>query len=71
VKKTLAFVSLGVIAAILTHARAQTGAQRGEWKTYGGDLGHTKYSALDHFDGAGRPSAAQSRLACVIMCVTV
>jgi quinoprotein glucose dehydrogenase len=27
--------------------RAQTGAVNGEWPTYGGDLGHTKYSPLD------------------------
>ena len=26
---------------------AQTGAPSGEWPTYGGDLGHTRYSALD------------------------
>ena len=26
---------------------AQTGAPNGEWPTYGGDLGHTRYSALD------------------------
>src|SRR5579871_1101038 len=26
---------------------AQTGAQNGEWRTYGGDLGHTRYSPLD------------------------
>ena len=33
-KKTLAFiVSLGVIAGAITDARAQRGAQRGEWKT--------------------------------------
>ena len=26
---------------------AQTGAPNGEWPSYGGDLGHTRYSALD------------------------
>jgi outer membrane protein assembly factor BamB len=30
-----------------SRALAQTGAQNGEWRTYGGDLGHTKYSPLD------------------------
>src|SRR4051812_44345524 len=25
---------------------AQTGAKDGEWRTYGGDLGHTRYSPL-------------------------
>jgi quinoprotein glucose dehydrogenase len=30
--------------------RAQTGALNGEWPTYGGDLGHTKYSPLDQIN---------------------
>jgi quinoprotein glucose dehydrogenase len=30
-----------------TPAQAQTGAQSGEWRTYGGDLASTRYSALD------------------------
>ena len=29
---------------------AQTGAPGGEWPTYGGDLGHTRYAALDQID---------------------
>lgn len=35
-------VCLGVLPAI-----AQTGAVDGEWRTYGGDLGSTRYAALD------------------------
>ena len=31
-------------------ALAQTGALRGEWRSYGGDDGSTKYAALDHID---------------------
>ena len=31
-------------------AAAQQGAPNGEWPTYGGDLGSTKYSALDQID---------------------
>src|ERR1700682_4647524 len=27
--------------------RSQSGAKDGEWRTYGGDLGHTRYSPLD------------------------
>ncbi len=30
-----------------TSSLAQKGAPNGEWPTYGGDLGHTRYSALD------------------------
>jgi quinoprotein glucose dehydrogenase len=29
---------------------AQTGAKNGEWRTYGGDLGHTRYSPLDQIN---------------------
>ena len=35
-------VCLGVLPAV-----AQTGAVDGEWRTYGGDLGSTRYAALD------------------------
>src|SRR2546426_2837022 len=28
----------------------QSGAPKGEWPTYGGDLGHTRYSALDQIN---------------------
>jgi quinoprotein glucose dehydrogenase len=31
---------------------AQTGAPGGEWRTYGGDLGNTRYSALDQINAA-------------------
>jgi quinoprotein glucose dehydrogenase len=31
-------------------AAAQTGAKNGEWRTYGGDLGNTKYSPLDQIN---------------------
>jgi quinoprotein glucose dehydrogenase len=31
---------------------AQTGAKNGEWNTYGGDLGNTRYSALDQINAA-------------------
>jgi quinoprotein glucose dehydrogenase len=30
----------------------QTGARNGEWPTYGGDLGHTRYSPLDQITAA-------------------
>ena len=31
-------------------AAAQTGAVDGQWRSYGGDAGHTKYSALDQIN---------------------
>jgi len=40
---------LAVVFASWTMAsvQGQTGAPKGEWRTYGGDLGHTRYSPLD------------------------
>jgi quinoprotein glucose dehydrogenase len=31
---------------------AQSGAANGEWRTYGGDLGHTRYAALDQINAS-------------------
>ena len=39
-----------VLLVIAAQASAQHGAPNGEWPTYGGDLGHTRYSALDQID---------------------
>jgi len=49
---SLARVSLLSLAVALapTPARAQYGASGGEWPTYGGDLGSTKYSPLEQID---------------------
>ena len=33
-------------------ALAQSGAKNGEWRTYGGDLGHTRYAALDQINAS-------------------
>jgi quinoprotein glucose dehydrogenase len=38
--------------AAVSSALAQRGAPNGEWPTYGGDLGHTRYSALDQINAA-------------------
>jgi quinoprotein glucose dehydrogenase len=40
------------LAAAAPHVLAQQGAANGEWPTYGGDLGHTRYSALDLIDAS-------------------
>ena len=33
-------------------AHGQSGAKNGEWPTYGGDLGHTRYAPLDQINPA-------------------
>src|SRR6188472_1395797 len=42
----------GAVLAAGSTAWAQQGAPKGEWPTYGGDLGHTRYSALDQINAA-------------------
>ena len=39
-----------VLCLFSTSVFAQYGAPDGQWPTYGGDLGHTRYSALDQID---------------------
>ena len=38
------------VVTFLQPAAAQRGAPNGEWKTYGGDLGNTRYSPLDQIN---------------------
>ncbi len=38
---------LAVMAGATLAVRGQSGAKNGEWPTYGGDLGSTRYSPLD------------------------
>ena len=46
-------VLAAVVAAMTTASvHGQTGAPKGEWRTYGGDLGHTRYTPLDQITGA-------------------
>ncbi|RUA05012.1 MAG: hypothetical protein DSY84_00565 [Candidatus Neomarinimicrobiota bacterium] len=41
---------VGTLGLTVAPGTAQQGAPNGEWPTYGGDLGHTRYSALDQID---------------------
>src|SRR5580658_6434919 len=45
-----AILSMCFLAAL--PLSAQTGAPGGEWRTYGGDLGNTRYSALDQINAS-------------------
>ena len=40
------------VLTLATPAVAQQGAPNGEWPTYAGDLGGTKYSGLDQIDAS-------------------
>ena len=41
-----------ILLVAISPLLAQTGAKNGEWPTYGGDLGNTRYSALDQINAA-------------------
>jgi quinoprotein glucose dehydrogenase len=41
-----------LLAAVASVAHAQRGAPNGEWPTYGGDLGNTRYSPLAQIDAS-------------------
>ena len=50
-------VNAAVVAAIFSLCTgrlslAQTGAKDGEWRSYGGDLGNTRYSPLKQIDAS-------------------
>ena len=45
-------VALIIFGLAVYSARAQHGAPNGEWPSYGGDLGGTKYSGLDQIDAS-------------------
>ncbi len=41
-----------LVVVAISPLLAQTGAKNGEWPTYGGDLGNTRYSALDQINAS-------------------
>jgi quinoprotein glucose dehydrogenase len=44
--------AIGVVFAVAAGVSAQRGTSNGEWPTYGGDLGNTKYTPLDQITAA-------------------
>ena len=42
--------AVACLLCVAVPARAQSGAKNGEWRTYGGDLASTRYSALDQIN---------------------
>jgi quinoprotein glucose dehydrogenase len=50
-RPVVALVAIGVVALATVAVRGQAGAKGGEWPTYGGDLGHTRYAPLDQITG--------------------
>jgi quinoprotein glucose dehydrogenase len=52
VTRRLIFAIVPVVFAASIVVWGQTGATKGEWPTYGGDLGNTRYSPLDQIDAS-------------------
>ena len=52
--KTIGFLGavLPLLLSTVSRLPAQTGAKNGEWRTYGADLGNTKYSALEQINAS-------------------
>ena len=48
--KSRLLVVLAVLALSAAGVAGQVGAKNGEWPTYGGDLGHTRYSPLEQIN---------------------
>jgi quinoprotein glucose dehydrogenase len=51
-RKAAVIVAASLIAGAVLPLVAQSGARNGEWTSYGGDLGHTRYSALDQINAS-------------------
>jgi len=51
IRRTLVALGLVCATAGATGASAQTGATDGQWRTYGGDTGSTRYAGLDQIAG--------------------
>ena len=45
-------VAAGLLTGLNIPGSAQSGAKNGEWRTYGADLGHTRYSPVDQINAA-------------------
>ena len=43
-------IAVAVACWTTASVHGQTGALKGEWRTYGGDLGHTRYAPLDQIN---------------------
>jgi quinoprotein glucose dehydrogenase len=48
----IGFTLTAMLAIVVLPAAAQTGAKNGEWSTYGGDLGNTRYAPLNQINAA-------------------
>src|SRR5882762_11952361 len=42
----------GLLTALSVGVQGQSGAKNGEWRTYGGDLGSTRYAPLDQINAS-------------------
>src|SRR5690242_14364449 len=50
--KRILFAAVFVAVCCIAPLAGQSGAQNGEWRSYGGDIGHTRYAPLDQINAA-------------------
>jgi quinoprotein glucose dehydrogenase len=50
VKRIPSFAAASMVVGALAAVSAQSGARSGEWRSYGGDIGHTRYAPLDQIN---------------------
>ena len=50
--KSISLVMVTCLLSIPASLGAQAGAKNGEWRSYGGDTGSTRYSPLDQINAA-------------------
>ena len=50
--KQIILIAAGLAAYAAVTLNGQSGAANGEWRSYGGDLGNTRYSPLDQINAA-------------------
>lgn len=51
-RRRFGWLAITLLAALTAVPRGQSGTVRGEWPTYGGDLGNTRYAPLDQIAAA-------------------
>src|SRR5215475_5279941 len=54
--KTISIVALALAGAVFVSLGQQGTPTPGEWKTYGGDVGNTRYSPLDQINATNAKS---------------
>jgi glucose dehydrogenase len=50
--KRIIFAAACLGVCLIARLAGQSGARNGEWRSYGGDIGHTRYAPLDQINAS-------------------